>query len=1082
MPAMTGDYSRFTFDKIKRYSGLRQQQGRVQLDADWNEAVAIVKRRVRLQALDTFGPVGVAQLTTPDAFLVSVVAGPPLDLALKPGRIYVDGILAELFDDETASYRNQPFFPDPPLLTPGDAVVYLDLWEREVTYIEDPALLEPALGGIDTTTRTQSIWQLKVDPRPGATCAMPVGAPASAGRLSSEAIAPPTPDDACILPPVAGYRGLENRLYRIEVHNGGPLGTARFKWSRDNGSVVSVVSDIAVAGGQTTLTVNRLKRDQVLRFVVGNWVTVTDDFRELAGEPGEMARIISIDEANAKLVLDRGLPSSGGRAFGGNAIELANRHTRVQRSDQSAPAVDADGLIATAPGPIDVEEGIRVSFSVDPVGGVFNDGDYWVFWARTATASIEVLNAAPPRGIRHHYAQLAAVTGLGGTSATATDCRPTPPQTGEQCCCTFVVAPGQDIQKAIDSLPPAGGCVCLKTGLHLISQTLTIERSNVRLAGESPGTTVLVRAALPALMIGLRTAVQDIVVSGISFERDLAGNGGAVIEIGNAIRVSIEDCVASSSDPTLVVGVSVQNAQQLSIARCIIEKLEMGIWVLGKNNSALAFVDNFFGLQVKVPSRPGFGILAQQVQSMLRIEGNVINGAPNGILINDAALTDPPTSSTQGAEIVDNWVSIVAVPPDGAVAPPAFGIDSAASAARISGNSVLLPEEGTGDKTGLRLTGSDLQATGNTVQLPGERRNSGSVGIQLGHSPSGSTRDVAVSGNEIVGCALGINGSAISGADISGNLLEAGPSRGPTVVTIGIALSGCIGVGVHDNRAVGFSISIGSNDGVANRFAGNIVATGNAGMLLTAETTPVVAQNRITDMQQLGIGAGALIARCDVTDNRIAACGYVTGTGSVPSSIAITGIQGELHIARNEIIDTGVPLAGFPIAPVYGIHAIGVQEATIEGNEVTYTDPRKRDASAEDRALLIQGLSEVDTSIQILGNKFVGAGRSALVELLEKPPNGASLGFERVFFSNNYCRHFDNSAPPLPVNAATVRLTGRAATVVGNQIKSSDRVFPSFDLRNMLGPFMGNVISGPVTRLTPEFPAPIGAFNLTFTF
>jgi hypothetical protein len=1078
---MTGDYSRFTFDPRKRFSGVLQQQGRVQLDADWNEAVSIFKRRIRLQARDTFGPVGVPYLTTPDAFEVSVVAGPPLDLALKPGRIYVDGILAELLADETASYLKQPFLPDPPPLPTGDVLVYLDLWDREVTYVEDPALLEPALGGVDTATRTQAVWQLKVDARQGATCGMTVGAPASPGRLTTEAIAPPTPDDPCILPPVAGYRGLENRLYRIEIHNGGALGTARFKWSRDNGSIVSAVSDIAVSGGQTTLTVNRLGRDQVLRFVVGNWVTVTDDFRELAGEPGEMARIISIDEANAKLVLDRGVPSSGGRAFGSNASELANRHTRVQRWDQSAPtnAVDADGLIPTAAGPIAIEEGIRVSFSVDPVGGAFNEGDYWVFWARTATASIEILNAAPPRGIHHHYVQLAAVTGLGGTPTTETDCRPAPPQIGEQqCCCTFVVVPGQDIQKAIDSLPPAGGCICLKTGLHVTSQTLTIERSNIKLVGESPGTTVLVRAALPVLMIGLRTAVQNIVVSGIAFERDIAGNGGAVIEIGNAIRVSIEDCAARSADPTLIVGVSIQNVQQLAIARCIIEQLEMGIWVFGKDNLELALVDNFLALQSKATSRPGFGILAQQVQSRLRIEGNVVTGAPNGILINDAALTDPPASFTQGAEIIENWVSIVAVPP-GAVAPPAFGIDSAASAARVSGNMVLLPGGGTGPETGLRLTGTDLQATGNTVLLPGERNNSQSVGIQLGHSPAGSIGDVAVSGNEIVGCALAINGSAISGADISGNLLEGGPSRSPTVISGGIILLGCIGVLVHDNRAVGFSIAIGSGNGIANRFAGNIIATGNAGMLLTAETTPVVAQNRITDMQQLGIGAGALIARCDVTDNRIAACGYITGTGSVPSSIAINGIHGELNIRGNEVIDTGVPLAGSPIAPVYGVYAIGVQEATIEGNEVTYTSPEKRDVSAEDRALLIQGLTEVDTSIQILGNKFVGAGRSALVELLEIPPNGATVqGFERVICNNNHFRHFADVVPPLPPNSATVRLTGRAATVVGNQIKA-DRQFPSIDFNNMPGPFMGNVISGPVTRHT-EFPAPIGAFNLTF--
>ena len=123
----------------------------------------------------------------------------------------------------------------------------------------------------------------------GAACGVTVGEAKSAGRLTTRAIAPPAPDDPCILPPASGYRGLENRLYRIEVHAAGALGVARFKWSRDDGSIVSVVRDIAVSGGQTTLSVNRIGRDQFLRFRVGDWVTVTDDHRELTGEPGEMA-------------------------------------------------------------------------------------------------------------------------------------------------------------------------------------------------------------------------------------------------------------------------------------------------------------------------------------------------------------------------------------------------------------------------------------------------------------------------------------------------------------------------------------------------------------------------------------------------------------------------------------------------------------------------------------------------------------------------------------------------------------------------------------------------------------------------
>ena len=39
---MRGDFSRDTFDPVKHFSRVLQQQGRVQLDADWNEQTAIL--------------------------------------------------------------------------------------------------------------------------------------------------------------------------------------------------------------------------------------------------------------------------------------------------------------------------------------------------------------------------------------------------------------------------------------------------------------------------------------------------------------------------------------------------------------------------------------------------------------------------------------------------------------------------------------------------------------------------------------------------------------------------------------------------------------------------------------------------------------------------------------------------------------------------------------------------------------------------------------------------------------------------------------------------------------------------------
>src|SRR5215212_3355359 len=280
---MSGDYTRFTHQPRKRYSGVLMQQGRVQIDADWNEGVESAARRWELQAIDTFGGSAVPSIT-PTAFQLTALAGPPPDLAIGSGRFYVDGLLAEVLDDEVFSYLHQPFLPEPePFSGPfsngsigPNGIAYLDVWKREITYLEDPEILDVALGGPDTATRVQIAWQVKLlgtgdDP---AECGADLNAllPPSGGRLSSHVIAPPPDDSRCIISPSGGYRGLENRLYRVEIHTPGDAATARFKWSHDNASIVSAVTGIAVSGTQTTLTVSRIGRDEVLRFKANDWV------------------------------------------------------------------------------------------------------------------------------------------------------------------------------------------------------------------------------------------------------------------------------------------------------------------------------------------------------------------------------------------------------------------------------------------------------------------------------------------------------------------------------------------------------------------------------------------------------------------------------------------------------------------------------------------------------------------------------------------------------------------------------------------------------------------------------------------
>src|SRR5580704_13567388 len=98
---MAGDYSRIADGLFKRYSAVLKQQGRVDLDSDWNAFIAQSLRRWTTQADDTFGPAAVPEQTTPNGFLISGITGSSTDFAIGAGRCYVDGLQAENFAGET---------------------------------------------------------------------------------------------------------------------------------------------------------------------------------------------------------------------------------------------------------------------------------------------------------------------------------------------------------------------------------------------------------------------------------------------------------------------------------------------------------------------------------------------------------------------------------------------------------------------------------------------------------------------------------------------------------------------------------------------------------------------------------------------------------------------------------------------------------------------------------------------------------------------------------------------------------------------------------------------------------------------
>src|SRR3954449_6500748 len=105
---MSGDVSRDTFDRRKHYRAVYLQQGRLQLDADWNEQVDIQLYRLRTTAADLLGPTGALQ----DGFKIDVVSG---KLTVRAGHLFAGGLLGELAADTDLGSQ-----PD------GRYLVYLD--------------------------------------------------------------------------------------------------------------------------------------------------------------------------------------------------------------------------------------------------------------------------------------------------------------------------------------------------------------------------------------------------------------------------------------------------------------------------------------------------------------------------------------------------------------------------------------------------------------------------------------------------------------------------------------------------------------------------------------------------------------------------------------------------------------------------------------------------------------------------------------------------------------------------------------------------------------------------------------------
>jgi hypothetical protein len=440
---MKGDFSRETFDPKKHYSRVLMQQGRVQLDADWNEQMSIMLHTLRAMARDIFGahggPAGGFELEKDKDNTA---------LIIKSGRYYVNGLLIESDGswkstqkdlvvltkqvDQTPSEDRMSWGK---LLEKGDPfLLFLDVWERHVTALEDPGIREVAVGsgGPDTCTRAKVEWQVKALLKANSCIDANSLDTLSTGKMKAKAETPKGPLDACPLPPEARYRGRENQLYRVEIHNPGTAEKATFKWSRDNGSVVFAVRSLSSGSGQYVVILEGLGRDSTRSLDSGQWVELLD-MDDPAPDPKPLMKVVKVE------------PDSMAVTLKGMTTLTDKNRLLMRRWDQTRNIQENgnDSGVGTEKLSEDIwlglEYGVQVRF--EPAGEEeeprkYRSGDYWLIPARTATGMVEwprsnkptandpdsEIAAVEAHGVTHHYAPLATVS-VNGTGITVSPCR-----------------------------------------------------------------------------------------------------------------------------------------------------------------------------------------------------------------------------------------------------------------------------------------------------------------------------------------------------------------------------------------------------------------------------------------------------------------------------------------------------------------------------------------------------------------------------------------------------------------------------------------------------------------------------------
>lgn len=487
---MHGDFSRDSFDPKKNFTRVLMQQGRLIVDADWNEQSAIVLNYLRTLAADIIGwhggpgvapGFGTQYGTTPAGpFLVTVDTSNNNNVvSVSGGRYYLDGMQITEEGPIADSLIQKDNANSVPL---DNKLLYLDVSECHVVAERDDSIRDDALFGLETTSRIRLVTRIRLLhtgltenadqlQQPESVDAqkrfrdIDIKEPLSstqkkiANRRLHETNLPKliawtnivsSDQENCVKDTSTGYTGIENQLYRVEVHHAGKDGrtfwdgtelttsdsnaTEAFtlKWSRDNGSVV-----YAATAGDGTATLKSRWRDETRAIRAGDYVELIAE----SDETGSIVLVTNVREDNGVVIVDFAQPTS--------ASPIADRPVLLRRWDhrnrKSFPVAANGGFLCRQETVTEVisslvtsdllEKDDKVSSIIPIEDGVFirlilpdhcvlEAGDHWLIPARAATSDIiwprfpeksgpESYKPVSARYTEHHYAPIALIKSNG---------------------------------------------------------------------------------------------------------------------------------------------------------------------------------------------------------------------------------------------------------------------------------------------------------------------------------------------------------------------------------------------------------------------------------------------------------------------------------------------------------------------------------------------------------------------------------------------------------------------------------------------------------------------------------------------